>query len=80
VHTSVGGYDAGMKRLSVKRVAGLLCYAASAFMVFVFGASVVNRLFWHRGYSAIEDAIVFAIMAVIAAAFAIVGYLLTRRR
>jgi hypothetical protein len=61
---------------SIRRIVALLCYAFSAFMACLFVACTVNRLFWHSGYSKVEDAIVFSVIAVLALASAVAGYLL----
>jgi hypothetical protein len=42
---------------SLRRIAGLLCYALAAFMLVVIVMWGVNRIFWHKGYSVLEDAL-----------------------
>ncbi|MAT70599.1 MAG: hypothetical protein CMJ58_13860 [Planctomycetaceae bacterium] len=42
-----------------------MCFAGAAFMAFVIVMSVVNRIFWHHGYSIVEDIVVFAGMGLI---------------
>jgi hypothetical protein len=61
-------------RLSLRRIAGLLCHALAAFMTILLVMCVINRIFWHKGYSAVEDLVVFSIMAVIATLAAFAGY------
>ena len=54
----------------------MLCYAFAAFMLLVIVISVVNRIFWHSGYSEVEDIIAFSVMALIASHAALAGYFL----
>jgi hypothetical protein len=48
-------------------------------MLVLIVASGVNRVYWHRGYSVVEDAVVFGIMTLIAIALAGAGRWLTAR-
>jgi hypothetical protein len=59
---------------SYRRVAGLLCYALAGFMTFAFVMLAINRIFWHRSYSVVEDVIVFGVVGLIAAAAAVAGH------
>jgi hypothetical protein len=61
---------------SLRRIAGLLCYALAAFMLVVIVMWGVNRIFWHKGYSVLEDVIVLSVMALIATLAALAGYFL----
>jgi FtsH-binding integral membrane protein len=61
---------------SLRRIAGLLCYAFAAFVAFVLAAVIYRRISHGWGYSVAEDLTLFGIMALIVTVSAVAGYFL----
>jgi hypothetical protein len=59
---------------SLRRIAGLFCYAFASLVLCVFVASAINRTFWHSGADVGEDMVVFGVMGILTIAAAAAGH------